>query len=77
MALSDKAREAMRRAITDDNTAEEVSDAIDSGANDQGAAVADLSAAGAAGTDAALIDAANAKIDELLGALRAAGIIAT
>jgi len=42
----------------------------------QGASVALLSAAAAAGTDAALIDALNAKVDELIGALNAAGIIA-
>ena len=33
-------------------------------------AVAELAAAGAAGTDAALIDALNAKMDELIAALK-------
>jgi hypothetical protein len=76
MALSNKAKEALRRAFTEDDSANEVESAINSGANDQAAAVAKLNAAGAAGTDAALVDAANAKIDELIQAMKDAGLMA-
>ena len=92
MALSDKEREAMRRAMTDDKVAESISDQIDSGGNpvasDPGnlgalAAVAsvDVADAGpqdvadAADTDAKLAQV-QSKLDALMNALRAAGIIA-
>ena len=75
MALSAKQRKIIKDGLADGAVGDEIADAIDA-AGVQGAAVADLAAAGAAGTDAALIDAANAKIDELLGSLRVAGIIA-
>ncbi len=90
MALSDTAREAIRRAVTDDATAEEISDTIDAGANDQGAAVAaigatsDLTGVDGTGNNAAdlattesRLDTIEAKIDELSASLRTANIIAT
>lgn len=76
MALTDRQRKILKDGLADGKVADEIADAIDSGSNDQGVAVADLGAAAAAGTDAALIDNLNAKVDELLGSLRAAGIIA-
>lgn len=76
MALTESQRQILRVAMGNRSKADAVADMIDAGGNPQGAAVTDLSAAGAAGTDAAIIDNANAKIDELLGSLRAVGIIA-
>jgi len=106
MALSSNARKALEIALANsesapNSTSKEVADAIDTGGNPQGAAVADIGATSnisAAAlstsdtyTDAAVnaeldslmgevesrMDAAEAKIDALLGSLRSAEIIAT
>lgn len=76
MSISKRAEDAIARAVTDPSSAEELKDAINAGANPQAASVSPLAAPPAAGTDAALIDAANAKIDELIAALKAAGLMA-
>lgn len=90
MALSNKAREAVRRAVTEDSAADEISDAIDSGSNPQAAAVAALgtttdlvgvdgtgnNAAPLTGTESRL-DAVEAKVDAVIAALKAAGLMAS
>ena len=91
MALSDKARKGLRLALVSKELGDEVSDAIDSGANDQAADVAALGALASVGTtdgsggagDAALatdVDSnfsdVQSKIDEILTSLKNAGIMA-
>ncbi len=95
MALSDKARRDLEIAMANsqdspDSTAKEVADAIDTGGNPQGSAVAEIgttvdlvgvdgsgsNAAPLTGTESRL-DVLEAKLDELTASLRAAGIIAT
>lgn len=92
MALSLKAQEAIRRAVTDDIAKDEIVEAIDSGSNPQAAAVAALGATVDIGTtdgsggagDAALaadtesrLDAIEAKIDAVISALKTAGLMAS
>ena len=88
MALSLKAKEALRRAVTDDESADELQEAIDSGSNPSGAAVADVSQAdsnaqtgayvqGDVQSIADLADANKAQINLLLASLRAAGLLDT
>lgn len=91
MALSERAKEALRRAVTDDESADELQVAIDSGSNPQAAAVAALGATVNVGTtdgsggagDAALavdtesrLDTIEAKVDAVIAALKAAGLMA-
>lgn len=89
MALSLKAKEALRRAVTDDEAADELQVAIDSGSNPQAAAVAalgvtaDLVGVDGTGSNAAplveteaRLDAIEAKIDAVIAALVAAGLMA-
>ena len=94
MALTEAQRKALRIALgsrgISGNEADAIADAIDSGGNPQGAAVADLgvttdltgvdgvgnNAADLATTESRLDDI-EAKIDELLSSLRTAGIIAS
>lgn len=107
MALSDNAKEAIRRAVTEDKAADEISAAIDSNGSGPAADPADLAASTALPTPAAIaasyadlaaartsvnalrsdvvaiqsgaevrLDAVEAKINALLDALRAAGMIA-
>ena len=77
MALSDSARERLIVALTDDTVGSEVADAIDSGSNAQGAAVADLGATGditAAGlstADTYTDNAVNAELDSLMAEVEA------
>jgi hypothetical protein len=93
MALSKKTVEAFRRAFTEQETVDEVVAAIEAGGNPQAAEVAALGAqapvsavdvadagpqdvADAADVDAK-VAALQAKVDELLAALKAAGIMAS
>ena len=89
MALSDKAKEALRRAVTEDESADEIEAAINAGANDQAASVAaigtttDLTGVDGTGNNAAdlatteaRLDVIEAKIDEVIAALKAANIMA-
>jgi len=100
MALSNKAKEAFRRAFTEEESVDEVVSAIESGSNPQAATVAplgataDFSAAALSTadtyTDAAVnaeldslvgevedrMDAVEAKIDAVIAALKAAGLMA-
>ena len=90
MALSDKARNAIRRSVTEDKTSTEISDAIDSGSNAQAAVVAaigttsDLTGVDGTGNNAAnltsteqRLDAIEAKVDEFIAALKASGQMAS
>lgn len=90
MALSNKAKEALRRAITEDDAAEEIRSAIDSGGNPQAAAVAafgtttDLTGVDGTGNNAAdlattesRLDAIESKINAILTALKDAGLMAS
>jgi len=91
MALSDVAKEGLRRALTEDTVADEIETAINAGANDQSAAVDTIiptenlegvdgsleqNAAPLVGTENRL-DAIEAKIDAVLTALKDANIMAT
>jgi hypothetical protein len=79
MALSTNARKRLEVAIAHRATAKEIADAVDSGGNAAAAAVADIATADA--TDAAsavtLANATKAKVNALLAALRAAGLLAS
>lgn len=79
MALSAKVKARIRAAMTNKADADALISAIESGANAQGAAVADIATADGsdAATTQALANATKAKVNALLAALRAAGIIAT
>lgn len=88
MALSDKTRRVLEVAMANRTAAEELADAVDSGSNSAAANVAELgvtadlvgvdgtgsNAAPLAGTESRLDDI-EAKIDELIGALVAAGLM--
>lgn len=85
MSLSSKAKEVLIVAVANKSVGEEISAAIDSGANDQAASVAaigvttDLTDVGGAAdlaTTEARLDVIEAKIDEVIAALKAAGIMA-
>jgi len=90
MALSTKAKAAMRIALASKELGDEVSSAIDSGSNPQAASVAaigataDLVGVDGSGSNAAplvetesRLDAAEGKIDEVIAALKAAGLMAS
>lgn len=92
MALSKKATDALERAFTDQDASDEVKAAIESGANPQASSVAPLGSTTDIGTtdgsggagDAALaadtesrLDAVEAKVDEVIAALKAAGLMAS
>lgn len=72
MALSEKAKKALKNGVADGDLGQEISDAIDLGSNPQGAAVADI-----ADTSTATTEEVGDKVNELLASLRAAGIIAS
>lgn len=88
MALSKEARERLIIALTSRPVGKEVADAIDSGSNQQAADVADIvvgtvSGVDGTGNNAASVsdtqdelDALGDKINDILAALRAAGIMA-
>lgn len=89
MSLSKKAKEVLVVAVANKSVGEEIADAIDAGSNDQAGAVAAIgatvdlvgvdgtasNAAPLVGTEARL-DVIEAKIDEVIAALKAAGIMA-
>jgi hypothetical protein len=90
MALSKKAQEALRRAVTEDDAADELQVAIDSGSNPQAAAIAALGVTTAltgvdgTGSNAAdlvttesRLDDIEAKVDAMIAALKLAGLMAT
>lgn len=90
MALSSKLRRLLVIALGDKVEGANLADAIDSGANDQAAAVAalgvttDLTGVDGSGNNAAdlvtteaRLDDIEAKVDELIAALKAAGIMAS
>lgn len=72
MALSTKAKRRLEVAMARRQEAEEVIAAIEAGANEPAAAVADIADPSTADAE----DVAN-KVNELLASLRAAGILAT
>lgn len=90
MALSDKQRKILRDGLADRDVADAIADAIDSGGNPQASSVAALgatsdlvgvdgsgdNAAPLAGTESRLDDV-EAKIDEVIAALKSAGIMAS
>lgn len=89
MALSTRTKYIVEIALADRRAAAELNAAVDAGSSDQAAAVADISPTtplvgvdGTGSNAAPLVEtedrlaALEAKVDELLGALRAAGIIA-
>jgi hypothetical protein len=89
MSLSSKARAVMRVAFANKSVATEIADALDSGSNPQAASIAAIgatsnlvgvdgtgsNAAPLAGTESRL-DAIEAKVDALIAALKAAGLMA-
>jgi len=88
MALSKKAQEALRRAVTEDTAKDEIVSAIDSGGNPQAAAVAaigvttNLTGVDGTGLNAAdlvttesRLDTIEAKIDAVIASLKAAGLM--
>lgn len=92
MALSKRAQDALERAVTDQSSADELKAAINAGANPQAAAVTAIGTTSDIGTtdgsggagDAALaadvesrMDAVEAKIDAVIAALKAAGLMAS
>lgn len=90
MALSLKASEGLRRALTEDEIATEIEAAINAGANDQAGVVAaigateNLTGVDGTGQNAApltstetRLDAIEAKVDEVIAALKAANIMAS
>lgn len=77
MALTTAQRKILRNALADKDAADAVADAIDSAANDAGAAVADLNQTITDPPTQAEVQAISDKVDELLASLRAAGIIET
>lgn len=76
MALSDKAKKRFIVAMARRAEAQEILDAIEGGANPQAAAVADLNQNISATYDQTEVQAISDKVDELLAALRAAGLMA-
>lgn len=87
--LSDKAYEALRRACTDDDAADEIRDAIESGGNPQAAnvpvfgATTNLTGVDGSGNNAAdlattesRLDAIESKINAIITALTGAGLMA-
>lgn len=76
MALSRKAKERLQNVLAGDvkydGVVREILAAIDAGANPQGAAVADIG-----DTSTATTEEVGDKLNELLGSLRAASIIAS
>lgn len=80
MALSQKAREILVVAMANAKAANEVADAIDAAENAaqaEAAAVADLNQTISDPPTQAEVQAISDKVDELLAALRAAGLMAT
>ena len=90
MALTDKQRKILRDGLADGKVADEIADAIDNGGNPQADAVAalgataDLVGVDGAGDNAAplvetesRLDGLEAKVDEVIAALKAAGIMAS
>lgn len=90
MALSAKARRRLEVALARRDVAVEIADAIDSGSNPQAASVAaigataDLVGVDGTGSNAAplveteaRLDVVEAKIDAILAALKAAGLMAS
>ena len=90
MALSKKTKEILTVAMADKKAATELAAAVDAGGNSQAAAVAALGATVAlvgvdgAGSNAAplvetesRLDAAEGKIDAVIAALKAAGLMAS
>lgn len=71
MALSERAKRGLEIALADAEDAAEVVQQIEAGGNPQGAAVADI-----ADTSTATAQDVGDKVNELLGSLRDAGIIA-
>jgi hypothetical protein len=90
MALSQKARNVLKVAVANKAVAQEIADAIDTGANEKAASVAPIgttanlvgvdgtgsNAAPLAGTESRL-DAIESKVDALIAALKAAGLMNT
>lgn len=79
MALSKRTKEIMVVALADKKAGEELASAVDAGANAeqaQAAAVADLNQTISDPPTQAEVQAISDKIDELLAALRAAGLMA-
>lgn len=76
MALSAKAKKRLEVAMARRAEANEVIAAIESGANEQAAAVADLNQTISDPPTQAEVQAISDKVDELLAALRAAGMMA-
>ena len=89
MSLSTKAKEVLTVAVANKSVSEEISAAIDAGSNDQAGTVAaigtttDLTGVDGTGSNAAdlatteaRLDVIEAKIDEVIAALKAASIMA-
>ena len=86
--LSDKAKKAIKNAIADPVLGEEVADAIDSNGSGPAAHIADISSSNLVGVDGTgsnaaplagtetRLDAIEAKINTILAALQAAGMMA-
>lgn len=92
MALSKRAKDALARAFTDQDSTDEVTSMIEAGANPVATAVTALGSTSDIGTtdgsggagDAALatdtesrLDAVEAKVDEVISALKSAGLMAS
>lgn len=91
MALSKKAKEAIRRAVTEDKAADELIAALEAAADEQAAFASDLSVANVGSTDgsggagdaalAADVDSrfndVEAKVNDILDKLQAAGLMAS
>lgn len=87
MALSNKAKAAIRRAVTEDKSATEISAAIDSNGSGPAANVPNITSSNLVGVDGTgsnaaplagtetRLDAIEAKINAILAALQAAGMM--
>jgi len=90
MSLSEKAKEVLIVAVANKKVGEEIAAAIDSGANAQAASVAAITSVNLVGTDGSAgpgdaaplagtetrLDAIESKINAVIAALKAAGLMA-
>lgn len=88
MSLSEKAKEVLIVAVANKKVGEEIAAAIDSGANAQAASVAAITSANLVGVDGTgsnaaplagtetRLDAIESKINAVIAALKAAGLMA-
>lgn len=77
MALSQKTKEIMIVALANKKAGEELAAAVEAGANKAAAAVADLGQTISDPPTQAEVQAISDKVDEILAALRAAGLMST